>query len=287
MKQNDLLRFALVLSDEQATTFKKNLTKIVKLVLFDCYGTSITIAEIVKRAKEHYSLMFSDAEINDALNNDRSHIFVETHYAADPIYTTYTITPKEYDKLKKRDTADLIVGISSRFIDGVGRGCPFTVGQLKSIVYRYIYEVFNTDINTVLSLMNYRGEKLISKISSERFTDDEIIWLNAFLNWDDLEKNKFICNVISSCYEYCMMTVKKDNSSYSSVFNDKEFYLDANIIFRLAGFNNDERREVVTAFLNKCHDCGVKIIYTNFTNEEIESTLAHQVDLIIQPMSTT
>lgn len=280
MKQNDFLRFALVLSDGQATTFKKNLTKIIELVVFDCYGEAITIAEITKRVKEHYSLIFSNAEIKDVFNKDHAHIFVETHNAVDPVYSTYTITPEKYDKLKKRDKADLIVNIASRFIAGIGIGCTFTVSQLKSVVYRYIYEVFNTDIITVLSLMNYQGEKLISKIPPERFTADEIICLNAFLNWDDLEKNKLIYDMISSCYEYCMMTVKKDNSSYSTIFNSKEFYLDANIVFRLAGFNNDERREVVTAFLNKCHECGVIIKYTNFTNVEIESTLEHIVDSI-------
>ena len=69
------------------------------------------------------------------------------------------------------------------------------------------------------------------------------------------------------------MTVKKDKTVFASIFKGKEFYLDANIIFRLAGFNKTERKDAVTAFLSKCRECGVKINYSNFTSEEMDPTL--------------
>ena len=278
--RNDFIRFALILSDGQATTFKKNLTNIVKLVLFNCFGSSLTIGEIAKQAKESYNLEFSDAEINDVIKNCCPPIFIETRNSTDSVYYTYTIIPEEYDKLKKKSAPDFFVSIATRFATKFEDECCYSTEEIKTIVMRYIYYVFNSDSNTVLSLMNYKGEKLIRETPPEHFNEDEKTLLNMFLNWNDKEKNQFIYNAISSCYEYCMMTVKKDNSSFASIFNEKEFYLDANIVFRLAGFNNNERQEVIDSFLCKCKECGIEIKYTNFTSFEIESTLSYKVGLI-------
>jgi hypothetical protein len=75
-----------------------------------------------------------------------------------------------------------------------------------------------------------------------------------------------------------MLTVKKDTSSFSSIFNGKEFYLDSNIIFRLAGFNKVERQVSMDAFIRKCVDSGIKICYTNHTIAETKSTIKYHVD---------
>lgn len=48
MNQASFLRLALVLSDGQAMTFKKNLLKLVNLVLFENYGQDLTISEICR-----------------------------------------------------------------------------------------------------------------------------------------------------------------------------------------------------------------------------------------------
>ena len=58
MNQASFLRLALVLSDGQAMTFKKNLLKLVNLVLFENYGQDLTISEIIKKISEKYSLDF-------------------------------------------------------------------------------------------------------------------------------------------------------------------------------------------------------------------------------------
>lgn len=152
--------------------------------------------------------------------------------------------------------------------------------ELEDVICRFLYQGFNSDIQTVLALMNYHGEPKQWDLDVKGFSEREIISLNAFLNWENTPKNELIFKYVSFCYEYCVMTVKKDKTVFASIFRGKEFYLDANIIFRLAGFNKEERKDAVTAFLNKCQECGVKINYTNFTNTEINNTLEHYVELI-------
>lgn len=284
MIKKDILRFALLISDGQATTFKKNLNKLIKLVLFNCYGKSMTINSIEKSIKDNYSLNFSDLEIKDVIDNDRTNGFICIKDAKDSFNNSYTISPAEFEKMKKKEVIYEIDGIISRFIS-IYNNCIYDLHKLKDLIYTYLYEVFNTDIETVLALMNYQGEKIANNQLNDNYDNEEKLWINIFLNWNDIEKNKFIYNTTSSCFEYCMMTVKKDNSSFAHIFNGKEFYLDSNIIFRLAGFNNRDRCEVVKSFLEKCCDCGIKIKYTNFTKFEIDSTLSYHVSSLQKLLS--
>lgn len=280
MNKNDFIRFALVLSDGQATTFKKNLTKIIKLVLFDYFGQPLTIGEIIKGAKESYSLEFSEDEIKNTIKYNKSNVFIEVYRASDVIKSTYSISPEEYEKMQNKEKTQFMTEMVKRYLGEFDKDSNYSIEQISTLVFRYIYYVFNNDANTVLSLMNYKGEKLIGCTKTEHFSAEEANLINAFLNWDDKEKNLFVYNAISCCYEYCMMTVRKDNSSFKSIFKGKEFYLDANVIFRLAGFNNNERQEVMEAFIKKCSDSGIKLKFTNFTNIEVKSTLTHQVNII-------
>lgn len=129
-------------------------------------------------------------------------------------------------------------------------------------------------------LLDRKSNEAKNFCDEEKFNCEEATLINDFLNWNNREKNELILNLISSCYDYCMLTVKKDDRSYESVFNKKTFYLDSNVIFRLAGFNKKERQDVMQTFIHKCELAGIKIKYTNFTKEEIKSTIKHNVNII-------
>jgi len=94
--------------------------------------------------------------------------------------------------------------------------------ELKNVVYRFLYQGFNSDIQTVLALMNYGGQSIQWNLEENGFSSEEIFDLDRFLNWQDSEKNKIIFKYVSFCYEYCVMTVKKDKSVFSDIFRGKE-----------------------------------------------------------------
>jgi hypothetical protein len=130
----------------------------------------------------------------------------------------------------------------------------------------------------ILALMNKENSFLDQCDMINDFTNDEKLEINHFLSWNDKEKDYFVYKTISSCFDYCMMTVKKDKSSYSNLFKNKVFYLDANIIFRLSGLNKEERKKVTNAFVNKCKDVGITLKYTNITLDEMRSTISYIVE---------
>lgn len=104
--------------------------------------------------------------------------------------------------------------------------------------------------------------------------DEERSFLNAFLTWDNEEKNKMIYDLIVKSYDFCTINCTEANS-----FNFKEFhfYLDANIIMRLLGINNTYRQDAVKCFVEKCRQEHIKLHISNFTKIEIQKFIEYQI----------
>lgn len=277
MNRDEFLRFALIVGDGQASTFKTNLQKIILSVLSDNYGTPLTVPQICTAIKTSFELEFTDEEILENITPSRKFPVNIKQYSTDPRFNTYSISPDEYQKRLHRGAeislTSSIIGFLSTRTD-----CPFSADALESIITEHIYKAFNSNVQTVLSLINDRNYSPNTQEADYSSDSQELNWINAFLNWDNSDKDKTIFLMVSACHEYCMMTVRKDNSSFKSLFSGKEFFLDTNIILRMIGFNNNDRKESIQAFIQKCHSCKITLRYTNFTNVEIERTLTSHVN---------
>lgn len=276
MDSNNVLRLALMLSSTQTHTFKKNLNKLTKLILFDSYAIPIQITTIISNIKSVFSLEFTEAEILMSIKDDAGIII---HEEKDPVKSTYEITPDEYQKISLSQDVNIELYLTE-FLKLSPDLFEFSFEDAKNIIYKFIYITFNSDTQTLLELMDKSYTDKKDYCIAKEFSSDEAALINEFLNWDYKPKNEFILNLISSCFDYCMLTVKKDNNSYANVFSGKIFYLDSNIIFRLAGFNKVERQSVMNSFINKCKDANIKICYTNHTYSEIKNTIKYHVDSI-------
>ena len=274
MVSNNIFRLAMILSSGQAQNFQTNLKKLVKLVLYDNFETPIKLSKIQSTIKEQYSLTFSDFELLSVIKKDQDIII---NICDDPVHNTYQLQPYEFKNIQGKQTVN-IDNYISKFLESDQSEDAWSFDTVKELIYKFLYFSFNSDTKTVLELMNRKVTDVKSYCVSDEFTPDEAKKINAFLNWNYVPKNEFVLNLISSCFDYCMLTVKKDTKSYSSIFNGKEFYLDSNIIFRLAGFNKAERQASINAFVQKCVDAGIKICYTNHTYSEVKSTIKYYVD---------
>ena len=275
MVANNIFRLAMILSSGQAQNFQTNLRKLIKLVLYDNFEAPIKLTQIQAIIEEQYSLAFSDSELISAIKKDSDDIIINT--CTDPVNNTYQLQPEAFKKNQEKQTVNIDEYISM-FLASDESEDSWEFETVKELVYKFLYFSFNSDTKTVLELMNRKTSETKSYCVSDEFSPDEAKVINAFLNWNYVPKNEFVLNLISSCFDYCMLTVKKDTSSFSSIFNGKEFYLDSNIIFRLAGFNKVERQVSIDAFIRKCVDSGIKICYTNHTYAETKSTIKYYVD---------
>lgn len=203
----------------------------------DHYPKSLNSYEISRYIKDTYSLDFVYKEIDNTIGKDKSFIVQKKNEL-----NYYSLVPEIYQKLIAKNNNNNLISILDRYISENDVGID--IDKLEDIILKFFYNTFNNDVQTLLKLLDKNSDIEDNTIEIEEFNSDEELIINNFLNWDNKDKNEFILNMVTSCYDYCMLTIKKDDRSYSNVFNNKIFYLDSNVIFRLAGFNKKERQNV-------------------------------------------
>lgn len=262
LEKNDIFRFALFLGESQAKNFNTNLLKMVELILFDEYGKYLSCNDIISAIQKRFLMEFCSNEIYDAIKKDKKGMILEYD-------KKYTLSPKRYKQITEKEETNKIENIADKFIKD--NGLDYDISYIDDLIQKYIYYKFNSDITTLSNLINPRENKI--EILTDDFNDAEKEILNNFFNWDYDIKNEWLFGIISSCLQYCMMSLKANTYISDLIFNGKTFYLDANIIFRLAGFNKEERKNSILTFINRCKQCGIKLKYTNFTRKEIFDTI--------------
>lgn len=277
MENNSIFRLALMCSNSQASTFITNLKKLVQIVLHDNYGKGLKLTEISNEIKTRYDIEFSTKEILAAIEKDKNDTIIIFEENEDHELVTYSLSAKEYQKDWYNDNRNIDYFVRN-FINENSEYASYNQELISSSINKFFYKTFNDDVNTVSKLINAQYSKI--DMNQEDYSVEEAEIINAFLNWDNEEKNRFVLEVISACFDYCMLTVKKDSSSYKDIFNNKVFYLDANVIFRLAGFNKSERQSTIKLFVDKCLDSGIKLKYTNCTYDEIKRVIHDRVEKI-------
>ena len=142
----------------------------------------------------------------------------------------YSITPEEYEKIRKKTDDSSIRKIVELFLKE-HEELDISEKAFCDLLVKYLYDVFNSNAETIQALMN--GEHL---------------------------------------------GMKAANCDYST--DEKKIYLDTNIVFRLMGLNNEKRKLVIDAFILKCKETGVEILYSNHTRSELNDTICYYVGQI-------
>jgi hypothetical protein len=269
MTEQMMTRLAMVLQNKAPSTLEKYIQKLAENVLVD-YENGLSLLELEKEILDKFNLSFSTKEIQNALkqNSNKS-----IHFNKEK----YFITEKTRSDLLKLEpiTNTLKKQVTNFLKQHEDFNYPAT--QIENSLLSYLYFCFNSNVNNLLSLLNKEDKQLSY---SDEFSDEDVEIINEFIEWDNDEKNEFIYKVVAICYEYCMLTVKNDNILSKQLFAGKKFYLDSNIIFRLAGINKDERSHITTNFVERCKKVGIKLCCTTATYEEIYRVIRSQISYI-------
>lgn len=269
MTEQMMTRLAMVLQNKAPSTLEKYIQKLAENVLVD-YENGLFLLELEKEILDKFNLSFSTKEIQNALkqNSNKS-----IHFNKEK----YFITEKTRSDLLKLEpiTNTLKKQVTNFLKQHEDFNYPAT--QIENSLLSYLYFCFNSNVNNLLSLLNKEDKQLSY---SDEFSDEDVEIINEFIEWDNDEKNEFIYKVVAICYEYCMLTVKNDNILSKQLFAGKKFYLDSNIIFRLAGINKDERSHITTNFVERCKKVGIKLCCTTATYEEIYRVIRSQISYI-------
>lgn len=268
MNKDIFFRMNFVIQDNNATTTKTYLIKIIESILFE-NKSPLTIQEINNIIFETYHLEFAEDELQKAVCNKNAHVQI--------IDDKYILLPAYAAKMSKTES---VSNKLNRLIMLFLSENHFEIKQteVRELITRYLYYSFNSNKNMLLSLIE--GKQISDAEKKFDATNEEINIINQFLMWNNEDKNKLIYQIISYCYIYCSLTTKKDSLLSKSLFKNKHFILDANIIFRLAGINNDERQKTVFSFVKKCKEVGIRLSYTNNTFDELYRVIKSKVQWI-------
>jgi len=263
------LRLAISMEDQAPTTIDKYICRLVESVLYDSPKSSLTITEICDNIESNFNLQFDVLEIENAVKRKaRNRIIIDNK--------TYRLTVKTRDLLKKQP--DMLSVLKKYIVDYRKHiNANFDENDFLELILKYLYYCFNSNINNFMSLLQHQNNIILDTFSASNY---EVELINGFISWDNDEKNKFLYSMISFSYEYCMLATKKDSLLSQKIFKGKKFILDANIIFRMAGINKDERQYVTNSFIKKCKEVGIELCYTSETLSELYRVINGQIKYI-------
>lgn len=268
MTEQMLLRFAMILQNQAPSTLNKYICKLVEAVLLE-HTNGITLFQLNQTINEQFNLTFTEEEVKTAI----------TKKGKDRIEFSnnlYSLIPSVRQTLSSQQSlSDELDSTIGRFVSKMSLN--ISVEKVSSLLKRYLYYSFNSNVDNLMSL--FEGKITYASKSFEA-SNDEINIINAFIAWEDSKKDSLVYSLIATCYEYCMLTIKKDKILSDGLFKGKRFYLDANIIFRMAGINNEERKTVTTNFVQHCQNAGIELYCTSATLDEVFRVITAQVEFI-------
>ena len=262
-----LLRLALVVNTSHSK-FIDNLTNIIIYVLYTCNSEKkqIKIEDLPKAIEEVSGLEFTIKEIQQAIK-EQGTFFCETKGKV--LVLTEAGNRKIHIENRRK-----FENIINRYIE------EYSIGKQADEVKKFIYEfLYNSIRNNIEALLNVATGTDSSKtlIYSETLDNEDRKVINDFIEWDDEQKNELLYEIISFAVDYCCLTVKKDKTNFSTLLQGKTFYLDTNILFRMLGLNNEQRKEAILQFINKCKESKIKLRITPFTKTETLNSIQYHV----------
>lgn len=268
MTESMLLRLAMVLQNQAPSTLNKYICKLAEAILME-YPDGLSVYALQEALVEHFNLSFTEEEIEEAISKKGQNKIT----MSDTLVFLLPTARKslELQPLLSEELNDVICEFVNVFPH-----CG-TEETVSALLLKYLYFCFNSNVDNLLHLFE---QKVSPGVNAFEATAEEITTINEFITWDNSKKNSIIYRLIAICYEYCMLTIKKDNMLSAELFRGKRFYLDANIIFRMAGINNEERKTVTQNFVRHCQEASIELYCTTATLDEIYRVVAAQVGFI-------
>jgi uncharacterized protein YoxC len=277
--KNQLFRLAAVLyADNNYEVAPKTIhKKIIESVLLECGKVEYSVHQIIDFIQDKYKLTFEEEAVKDIVTSKKEDGFLTNQRNGD-LFVCLTEKRKQtlLTKISNKTIDFFIIEFQKIYVQLVAKI------DSKSIIYRFIYEIFSTNTSSFQKLIdNKKDLSGLINLESTNYTDKEKEIINNFLQWDNADKNKAIFDIASYALEYCMLTNKNGSSSiHLDNLKNKNFYLDTNIIYRALGINGENRMKRSQTFLKKFSDSGEKIFISKSTDDEFKVGIKSHADRI-------
>ena len=269
---NELFRLAAILyADNNYEVSTQTIhKKVIESALSANGNQFISIPSLCAKISELYELVFTEEDVLTVINNPKNDGFeLSTFNGERMIKLSLQRECVIASKIKDQTIDDYISEFERLFhLDA------------KDIIYKFLYELFNNDIQSFQRLTNIKknAKECLYKIDNHNYSEQEKEIINGFLQWDSPLKNKAIFDLSSYAIEYSILT---NNSTISiQSLRNKQIYLDTNVIYRALGINGSSRESLTRTFLQKFNEVGEKLYISKHTETEFKDSIKFHIDNI-------
>ena len=269
---NELFRLAAILyADNNYEVSTQTIhKKIIESALSANGNQFISIPSLCAKVSDLYELVFSEEDVINVICNPKNEGFEISSFKGERMV-----------KLTMQREGVIVSKIKDQTIDDyISEFEQIFHLEAKNVIYKFLYELFNNDIQNFQRLTNIKNGPTGSlyKVDNHNYSEQEKEIINSFLQWDNPLKDKAIFDLSSYAIEYSILT---NNSAISiQSLRNKQIYLDTNVIYRALGINGSSREILTKTFLQKFNEVGEKLYISKYTESEFKDSIKFHVDNI-------
>ena len=277
INQNQLFRLAAVLyaDNNYEVAPKTILRKVIESALLSNLNMPLNIHQLIDFIHTSYNLHLDEQEVKGIVTSEKEEGFLINEKNGDTIVSLSEKRKQTIESKLSNKTIDYFIDEFEK-----ERETLVTGSNTKEIIYRFLYELLNTNIESFKKLLDSKNkiEDLIN-VESHTYTAIEREIINEFLSWDNNDKNKAIFDIASYALEYCMIS-NSGGATHIQLNNlkNKIFYLDTNVIFRALGINGINRQNRTNTFLRKFVEANTVLVISKFSETEFKDTITFYLD---------
>lgn len=278
MNSKNIIRTAAIVFSEENTTLKTSTVqrKIIESVFVENNNKELTFDNIIDDLKKSLNMDFDIEEVKTIVKDEKKSKF-DLRLDSKQNEFFIKLEHKRFDSLKEREVQYSIEPQIQKFIDEKYEGV-FSNARINSLLHKYFYELLNKNIEAFKKIANPKNRPESLFIDPNVFDIEEREIINAFLEWDDTDKNKSIFALISYTLEYAVVNNHYDSSAvFLNSIKHKIFYLDNNVLYRAIGLNGENRQKRILTFIEKCIASGQKIKVSKFSIDEFQATIKYNI----------
>lgn len=269
---NELFRLSAILyADNNYEVSTQTIhKKIIESALSANGNQFISIPSLCAKITDLYELVFSEDDVVNVICNPKNEGFEISSFKGERMV-----------KLTMQREGVIVSKIKDQTIDDyISEFEQIFRLEAKDIIYKFLYELFNNDIQNFQRLTNIKkcATESLYKVDNHNYSAQEKEIINSFLLWDNPLKDKAIFDLSSYAIEYSILT---NNSAISiQSLRNKHIYLDTNVIYRALGINGSSRETLTKTFLRKFNEVGEKLYISKYTESEFKDSIKFHVDNI-------
>ena len=166
---------AIIYADETSTVSTKTIQrKFIEAVFIDNENKALVISDLITEIERKFNLSFSIDETTLIINKADIEFFDIQHNGTNIENSVIKLSSKRYQHLKNKEITNDFEKFTKEFSETCD-DCTLTDDQIKDILFKYLYELLNTNIQLYSNILKPISQQHSFTIDSTKFIDKETV----------------------------------------------------------------------------------------------------------------